>query len=207
MSVADTATLSSKNPTHHCEICFKSFTRSSILRDHAAAHRGQRPHNCRSCSARFTRKIDLRNHEREVHGGSRPFICQHIETDGTMVGCGKGFPRSSLLIRHRKGKAAGKCRLRPISMPSGPPVATKQPDPREGELQSQSGAPTPCESLTSAASSVHTDDWMRGHSLKSLIVQTPDSYKICDWYLVTMAASTRAVKLIGSTPLIASLFR
>ncbi|KAK5653815.1 hypothetical protein OQA88_7973 [Cercophora sp. LCS_1] len=59
-----------KNPVpdakHKCNICNKSFTRQSILKEHTDAHYGERKHACETCGRRFTRAND-RNRHRKIH--------------------------------------------------------------------------------------------------------------------------------------------
>eukprot|EP00744_Colponema_vietnamica_P015182 GILI01021284.1.p1 GENE.GILI01021284.1~~GILI01021284.1.p1 ORF type:complete len:482 (-),score=37.18 GILI01021284.1:232-1677(-) len=51
--------------------------------------------NLEGCTATFSLLKDLRDHQRSAHAAVKPFRCN-------IVGCGKGFTRSSSLVRHMR---------------------------------------------------------------------------------------------------------
>ncbi|KAF2714111.1 hypothetical protein K504DRAFT_530963 [Pleomassaria siparia CBS 279.74] len=74
---------------HRCTLCFKQFSRASILRDHIRRHEKEKPFLCGTCSKAFASKSDLKRHE-DVHAG-RKFACDR---------CGKQFTRRLAIAKH-----------------------------------------------------------------------------------------------------------
>uniref|UniRef100_A0A3Q2X5F1 C2H2-type domain-containing protein n=1 Tax=Haplochromis burtoni TaxID=8153 RepID=A0A3Q2X5F1_HAPBU len=77
---------------YSCEICGKSYTRSSGVTIHMRMHTGERPYHCKTCRKVFSSSSHLSAHRR-THTGERPYNCKT---------CGKMFTSSSHLWRHMK---------------------------------------------------------------------------------------------------------
>ncbi|XP_035218443.1 gastrula zinc finger protein XlCGF49.1-like [Stegodyphus dumicola] len=78
-----------------CDICGRSFSQKSTLKEHYKLHTGERPFVCPTCKKCFTQRGTLKTHMR-IHTGERPYSCNL---------CGKRFITSSNLYAHyRKHK-------------------------------------------------------------------------------------------------------
>jgi 5-methylcytosine-specific restriction endonuclease McrA len=80
-----------------CEVCSKKFSRIDNLRMHLRAHLGQksrsRDFQCPFCEKSFYGSSLLNIHVR-THTREKPYLCD-------WEGCGKGFPSSGALTKHR----------------------------------------------------------------------------------------------------------
>ncbi|XP_026482559.1 zinc finger and SCAN domain-containing protein 31-like [Ctenocephalides felis] len=74
-SVSEKCTTSDNLKLHECEICNKTFTRKTNLKQHKMIHTGERPFSCEICNKTFTTKRPLKEH-RMLHTGDRPYECK-----------------------------------------------------------------------------------------------------------------------------------
>jgi hypothetical protein len=81
--------------TYVCEICSKSVSSITNLKEHYLVHSGERPFTCSfnaDCKANFKSKRACQEHER-THIGERPYICK-------VEGCNSTFTRRAELRNH-----------------------------------------------------------------------------------------------------------
>ncbi|XP_074038655.1 zinc finger MYM-type protein 1-like isoform X3 [Leptinotarsa decemlineata] len=64
---------------YKCEICLKSFFRSSTLQRHSKIHTGKKPYKCKGCSKSFSESFALKKHSR-IHN-SRLNIHSRVHMD------------------------------------------------------------------------------------------------------------------------------
>lgn len=55
------------NKPYKCDICDKSYTKASLLKDHMTSHTGETPYKCRYCTLAF-RTTSYRG----IHEGTHP---------------------------------------------------------------------------------------------------------------------------------------
>lgn len=75
-----------------CNVCNKTFNRTSNLYTHMRTHSTHKPHVCEFCGKRFHQKADLRIH-RYIHTGEKPHKCTK---------CGRGFKQLTHLKYHMR---------------------------------------------------------------------------------------------------------
>ncbi|XP_061926442.1 zinc finger E-box-binding homeobox 2-like [Entelurus aequoreus] len=73
-----------------CDLCDKTFQKTSSLLRHKYEHTGKRPHQCHICSKAFKHKHHLIEHSR-LHSGEKPYQCDK---------CGKRFSHSGSYSQH-----------------------------------------------------------------------------------------------------------
>uniref|UniRef100_A0A3Q2Y5F9 C2H2-type domain-containing protein n=2 Tax=Hippocampus comes TaxID=109280 RepID=A0A3Q2Y5F9_HIPCM len=76
--------------TYACDLCRKTFQKSSSLLRHRYEHTGKRPHQCGVCRKAFKHKHHLIEHSR-LHSGEKPYQCDK---------CGKRFSHSGSYSQH-----------------------------------------------------------------------------------------------------------
>ncbi|XP_078803220.1 zinc finger E-box-binding homeobox 2 isoform X3 [Oryzias latipes] len=79
-----------------CDICDKTFQKSSSLLRHKYEHTGKRPHECKICHKAFKHKHHLIEHSR-LHSGEKPYQCDK---------CGKRFSHSGSYSQHMNHRYA-----------------------------------------------------------------------------------------------------
>ncbi|XP_065128513.1 zinc finger E-box-binding homeobox 2-like isoform X1 [Paramisgurnus dabryanus] len=79
-----------------CDICDKTFQKSSSLLRHKYEHTGKRPHECPICKKAFKHKHHLIEHSR-LHSGEKPYQCDK---------CGKRFSHSGSYSQHMNHRYA-----------------------------------------------------------------------------------------------------
>ncbi|XP_056144991.1 zinc finger E-box-binding homeobox 2a isoform X3 [Lampris incognitus] len=73
-----------------CDLCDKTFQKTSSLLRHKYEHTGKRPHQCQICKKAFKHKHHLIEHSR-LHSGEKPYQCDK---------CGKRFSHSGSYSQH-----------------------------------------------------------------------------------------------------------
>ncbi|KAF7884198.1 uncharacterized protein EAF02_004534 [Botrytis sinoallii] len=100
-----------KGDSHRCNVCSKTFTRGTTLRDHTRSHTNEKPYKCSTCRKGFPRHKDCRRHER-LHENAKEFQCGGQLGD-ERYGCGWRFTRMDALKAHWNSLRGSGC-LKPI---------------------------------------------------------------------------------------------
>ncbi|XP_056316652.1 zinc finger E-box-binding homeobox 1-like [Danio aesculapii] len=99
-----------------CDICDKTFQKSSSLLRHKYEHTGKRPHECQICKKAFKHKHHLIEHSR-LHSGEKPYQCDK---------CGKRFSHSGSYSQHMNHRYA-------FCSPDGDPEPEPEPQGSAGD--------------------------------------------------------------------------
>uniref|UniRef100_UPI00358EFC76 zinc finger E-box-binding homeobox 2-like isoform X1 n=1 Tax=Myxine glutinosa TaxID=7769 RepID=UPI00358EFC76 len=91
-----------------CDLCDKTFQKSSSLLRHKYEHTGKRPHQCEVCNKAFKHKHHLIEHSR-LHSGEKPYQCDR---------CGKRFSHSGSYSQHMNHRYSY-CRRGEADTPEG----------------------------------------------------------------------------------------
>ncbi|KAM0147255.1 hypothetical protein ACHAQE_007573 [Botrytis cinerea] len=99
---------------HQCDVCSKTFTRGTTLREHARRHTNEKPYKCTTCEKGFSRRKDCRRHEL-LHKNARKFCCnfeacyQLFFGTEEPFGCGRSFTRMDALKAHWNSVRGADC--------------------------------------------------------------------------------------------------
>ncbi|KAF7935820.1 uncharacterized protein EAE98_002040 [Botrytis deweyae] len=96
-----------KGDPHRCNVCSKTFTRGTTLREHARSHTNEKPYKCSTCRKGFSRRKDCRRHEL-LHTNAKEFQCGGRFRD-ERYGCGRRFTRMDALKAHWNSLRGSEC--------------------------------------------------------------------------------------------------
>lgn len=95
--------------SHRCDVCYKTFTRGTTLREHTKTHTNERPYKCGTCNKGFSRLKDCRRHEL-LHTPHREVSCAGNWNDEEVFwGCGRTFTTMDALRAHLKSGRGRVC--------------------------------------------------------------------------------------------------
>ncbi|TGO33153.1 hypothetical protein BHYA_0263g00090 [Botrytis hyacinthi] len=104
-----------KGDPHRCNVCSKTFTRGTTLREHARSHTNEKPYKCSTCKKGFSRRKDCRCHEL-LHANAKEFHCGGWNLDelfdkpnGIYHGCGRSFTRMDAAKAHWNSLRGSEC--------------------------------------------------------------------------------------------------
>lgn len=98
---------------HQCNVCSKTFTRGTTLREHERSHTNEKPYKCTTCEKGFSRRKDCHRHEL-LHTNVRKFCC-HFNDDQSffkmegLFGCRRSFTRMDALKAHWNSLRGADC--------------------------------------------------------------------------------------------------
>ncbi|TGO26084.1 hypothetical protein BPAE_0066g00100 [Botrytis paeoniae] len=114
-TVPGTTAARRRGDPHSCNVCSKTFTRGTTLREHARSHTNERPYICSTCSKGFSRRKDCRRHEL-LHANAKKFYCTSRNrpvvfktADDEDFGCGRSFTRMDALKAHWNSLRGADC--------------------------------------------------------------------------------------------------
>ncbi|KAF5869897.1 putative transcriptional regulator prz1 protein [Botrytis fragariae] len=100
---------------HSCNVCSKTFTRGTTLREHERSHTNERPCICSTCRKGFSRRKDCRRHEL-LHANAKKFYCAGHNpprvfktAEDKDSACGRSFTRMDALKAHWNSLRGSEC--------------------------------------------------------------------------------------------------
>jgi hypothetical protein len=130
-----------------CDICDKSFTRSTTLQEHRRSHNNERRWACQLCPTRFVRLKDRNRHEALQHAQKKIECGISIQTPAGVVwewGCHQRFAREDGLISHLRTEKGRRC-LEPLLTSEGHSLFQMADEARDGQKFRCSQASNSCQ--------------------------------------------------------------